>query len=307
MTGMPPAESGESAAADRIHPFMLEVSGLRGRLVRLGPALDELLGRHAYPGPVAALLGEAVVLGTLLASGLKFDGVFSLQLRGDGPVPLLTMDITSEGKVRAYARFEEEAGLESRAGAAVQDLIGKGYLAFTVDQGPDTDRYQGIVDAQGETLSDCVQHYFRQSEQIDTGISASVKKTGAGWFGAGMAIQRLPDQHPPLAGNQGEDDWRRAMVLMGSVQDSELTDPALPPNTLLFRLFHEDGVRVFTPTPVAVDCRCSRDKIGQVLASLPRDELEELTEDGETRVTCEFCNQTRVFTLDDIAGYRGNG
>lgn len=305
MTGIARQPASDETAADRIHPFMLEVSGLRGRLVRLGPALDEILERHPYPDPVAQLLGEAVILGTVLASGLKYDGIFSLQLRGDGPVSLLTMDMTSEGQLRAYARYDDGADLEGEA--AMTDLVGKGYLAFTVDQGPGTDRYQGIVDVQGDTLSDCVQHYFRQSEQIDTGISVSVKKTEGGWFGGGMAIQRLPDQQQPaFSGNQHEDDWRRAMVLMGSARESEMADPGLPPNTLLFRLFHEDGVRVFTPTPVVVDCRCSRDKIGQVLASLPPEELEELSDDGAASVTCEFCNETRSFTLDDVAGYRSD-
>lgn len=292
--------------ADGVHPFMLDKSGLRGRLVRLGPVLTEILAYHSYPTPVALLLGETIILGAVLANGLKYDGIFTLQLKGDGPVSMLMMDITSDGNVRAYARYDEGAewGPETKSGQV--SLIGTGYLAFTVDQGPDTDRYQGIVDLQGETLSDCVQHYFRQSEQVDTGITVSVTKTGAEWSGGGMAIQRLPDQEMAQSGNFDEDDWRRAMVLMGSAKSEELTDIGLDPYRLLFRLFHEDGVRVFTPKPIVAKCRCSTDKIGQALASLPPDDLADVAIDGMASVTCEFCNRTRDFPLADVAKYRGN-
>lgn len=294
---------------DLIQPFMLETSGLRGRMVRLGPVLDEIVGRHPYPGAVATLLGEAVVLGALLASGLKYDGIFSLQLNGDGPVSMLVMDMTSEGKLRAYARYDGAADvLDAETGpAGLSSLVGKGRLAFTVDQGPETERYQGIVELVGETLSECVQHYFRQSEQIDTGICAAIDKTVQGWRGGGIAIQRLPDHSPVPVGSEHEDDWRRAMVLMGSAQQSELASAAIDPNTLLFRLFHEDGVRVFDPSPLAFECRCSRDKVGRALASLPPDDLADLAIDGTASVTCEFCNTTREFPLGDVAEFRGNG
>lgn len=309
MSDLPPQPISSEGITDRVHPFMLDESGLRGRLVRMGPLLDEILGRHPYPQPVAQLLGEAIILGTVLANGLKYEGIFTLQLKGDGRVSMLMMDITSAGQVRAYARYDETAeygadvgGQEADAGLAA--LMGKGYLAFTVDQGADTDRYQGIVELKGETLSDSVQHYFRQSEQVDTGITASVSKTPTGWFGSGMAIQRLPERQSVQAGNLDEDDWRRAMVLMGSVKPSELADPTLDPNTLLFRLFHEDGVRVFVSTPLVAECRCSTQRIGQVLASLPPEELADLAIEGKASVTCEFCNQTREFPLSDVAKYR---
>lgn len=292
---------------DRVQPFMLEASGLRGRMVRLGLVLDEILGRHPYPHPVALLLGEAVVLGAVLASGLKYEGIFSLQLNGDGPVSMLVMDMTSAGKLRAYARYKDADGLDADSNELrLASLVGKGRLAFTVDQGPDTERYQGIVELVGETLSECVQHYFRQSEQIDTGICAAVDKTDRGWRGGGIAIQRLPDQSPVPVGSEHEDDWRRAMVLMGSAQQNELANADIDPNTLLYRLFHEDGVRVFDPLPLAFECRCSRDRVGRALASLPPDDLAELAEDGTASVTCEFCNTTREFQLGDVAEFRSN-
>ncbi len=294
---------------DLIQPFMLESSGLRGRMVRLGPALDAILTRHPYPEPVALLLGEAIILGAVLAGGLKFEGIFSLQLNGNGPVSMLVMDMTSEGHLRAYARYDGDADLSAGDGAGntgLPALVGKGRMAFTVDQGPETERYQGIVELVGDSLSECVQHYFRQSEQIDTGISVAVGKTDAGWRGGGIAIQRLPDQNPLPVGSEHEDDWRRAMVLLGSAQRWELANPALEPNTVLYRLFHEDGVRVFDPSSLTFVCRCSEEKVGRALASLPQDDLEDLAEDGVARVTCEFCNTTREFQLGDVAGYRGN-
>ncbi|MEO1020877.1 MAG: Hsp33 family molecular chaperone HslO, partial [Pseudomonadota bacterium] len=148
--------------------------------------------------------------------------------------------------------------------------------------------------------------YFRQSEQIDTGISVAVEQTDAGWRGGGIAIQRLPDQNPLPVGSEQEDDWRRAMVLMGSAQRWELADPTLEPNTVLYRLFHEDGVRVFDPSALTFECRCSEEKVGRALASLPPDDLADLADDGIARVTCEFCNTTREFPLGDVASYRSD-
>lgn len=296
------AEAVEGIGEDRLQPFMLDVSGLRGRLVRLGPSLDEVIDRHDYPPPVASLLAEVVLLGTVLAGGLKYDGIFTFQLKGDGPVSMMMMDITSGGELRAYTQLKAEAEIPSEP--TLKTLVGKGYLAFTVDQGPDTDRYQGIVELTGDTLSDSVQHYFRQSEQVDTGIAVAVARLEAGWRGGAIVIQRLPDDQAQVLGNRDEDDWRRAMVLLGSATATELYDPSLPPNTLLFRLFHEDGVRVFSPSPIQFKCRCSDERIRRVLASLPPQELVELSIDGEASVTCEFCNTTRTYSIDDIAQFR---
>jgi molecular chaperone Hsp33 len=298
------ADGGDPATDDIVQPFQIEASGLRGRLVRLGAALDEILSRHDYPEPVAGILGEAVVLAAILASALKYDGVFSLQTKGDGPVSLMVVDITSTGDIRGYARFDAER-IRPVTGREVAALIGDGLLAFTVDQGEFSDRYQGIVDLSGDTLADCLQHYFRQSEQLDAGIMISAGKRDGGkvggWRAGGVMIQRLPDPERQVPSSDREDDWRRAMILLGSATDAELLDPSLAANGLLFRLFHEDGVRVFTPTDLRASCRCSRERVAGMLGSLPRAEVEEMKEDGQVSVQCEFCNSSYVFDDGQLA------
>ena len=297
---MPELTAGtDPSADDLVQPFQIEASGLRGRLVRLGGAVDDILGQHEYPEPVATLLGEAVVLASILASALKYDGIFTLQTKGDGPVPLMVVDLTSTGDLRGYARFDADR-LAAEAGRDVAALIGKGVLAFTVDQGDFTDRYQGIVELSGATLADCLQHYFRQSEQIDAGIVISAGRSGDRWRAGGVMIQRLPDAQRTMPASDREDDWRRAMILLGSATDAELLDPALAANGLLFRLFHEDGVRVFAPVGLRAACRCSRQRVADMLASLPRTEVEAMKEDGAVAVQCEFCNNTYQFDDDQL-------
>jgi len=283
---------------DLILPFQIEASGLRGRLVRFGPLLDEILGRHAYPEPVAHLLAETVVLTALLASALKYEGVFTLQAKGDGPVRLVVADVTTDGAVRANAMFDE-ARLSGTA-TTVPALLGKGHLAFTVDQGQDTERYQGIVDLSGETLWECAQHYFRQSEQLQAGLRSAVRHGEAGWRGGGIMLQRLPDPEKQVPTDR-EDDWRRAMVLLGSATDDELTQPALSGEALLFRLYNEDGVRVFPSQPMRFSCRCSRERVASMLKSMPKAEIEGLAVDGRVEVACEFCNTRYDFDRDQLA------
>jgi molecular chaperone Hsp33 len=284
---------------DVIQPFQIEASNLRGRLIRVGSMLDEILTRHAYPEPVARLLAETIVVAVALAAALKYDGIFTLQTKGDGPIRLMVADVTSTGDVRGYAQYGADRLATVPADAApVPELLGSGYLAFTVDQGENTDRYQGIVELSGDTLSDCVQHYFRQSEQLITGFKIAADKRDAGWCGGAIMLQRMPEQQTGLMpGSHVEDDWRRAMVLLGTCTAEELLDPALPPNDLLFRLFHEDGVRVFAPSAIQANCRCSRERVSNVLRSLPRDEIEDLKVEGLIAVTCEFCNET--YNFDD--------
>jgi molecular chaperone Hsp33 len=285
---------------DIVQPFQIDASDLRGRLVRVGPVLDEILSKHAYPEPVARLLGETITLAITLAGALKYEGIFTLQTKGDGPISLMVADVTSTGDVRGYAQFDVErlSAADTGSTAPVPTLLGTGYIAFTVDQGEHTERYQGIVELSGETLSDSIQHYFRQSEQLDTGIKVAVAFTDVGWRGGALMLQRLPeDQIQQTLGSDVADDWRRAMVLMGTCTDRELLDPNLSANDLLFRLFNEDGVRVWAPTDLNASCRCSRERVATVLASLPRDEIADLKVNGNVEVTCEFCNST--YTFDD--------
>jgi len=297
---------------DLVQPFQIDPFGLRGRLVRLGPLLDEILTRHAYPEPVAVILGEAIALAAALAGALKYEGVFTLQTKGDGPIRLLVADVSSDGAVRGYAQYDEAKlakalaampGGASAIGDSVPRLLGAGYLAFTVDQGDDTERYQGIVEIVGKTLAECAQHYFRQSEQLQAGLKLAVARAGEGqaWRAGGLMLQRVPPEGglAPI-GDDVEDAWRRVMVLMSSTTPDELVAPDLPPRRLLWRLFHEEGVRVYETHPVEARCRCSRERIARILLSFPPDEIEDMQKDPVTTVTCEFCNTRYDFPAAEL-------
>jgi molecular chaperone Hsp33 len=296
---------------DLIQPFRIDPFALRGRLVRLGATVDRILSQHDYPEPVAAILGEAITLAIVLAGALKYDGIFTLQTKTDGPVRLIVADVSSDGAVRGYAQYDEAriAALGEQhlgdAGAtpSVPHLMGKGYIAFTVDQGEDTERYQGIVELIGGTLAECAQHYFRQSEQIQAGIKLAAARSGAegAWRAGGLMLQRVPPEGGyAVIADDVEDSWRRAMVLMSTATAAELVDPGLSPHRLLFRLFHDEGVRVFETHPVEARCRCSRERIGRILRSFPAEDIEEMRQDEVTTVTCEFCNTRYDFAGEEL-------
>ena len=299
----------DSRTDDIVQPFQIDPFRLRGRLVRLGPALDRILTRHDYPAPVATLLGEAIALAISLSGALKYEGVFTLQTKGDGPIRLLVADVTTAGAVRGYAQFDPEklAQLDLDAGSSVPRLLGAGYLALTVDQGEHTERCQGIVALEGATLAECVHHYFRQSEQVEAGIKVAVgqHRDADGqlrWRGGTLMIERLPKDGGADAAREAEDEgWRRAMVLMATGTSEELLDPDLTPEALLFRLFHEDGVRAYRPHALAAQCRCSRERVERMLAALPPPDLVDLAVEGKLVVTCEFCNATYSFDEETVA------
>ena len=293
--------AGTVPADDLVRPFQVEPHQLRGRLVRMGPALDAILTRHDYPLPVATQLGELVVLTATVATMLKFDGILTLQTRTNGPIRLLVADYdASTRSVRGYAQYDAErlAQLAS-AGASMGRLLGTGHLAFTIDQGPDTERYQGIVELVGTSLVDAVHHYFRQSEQIETGIRVAVVRQPSDerWRGGAVMVQRLPDEERGYQDEEARDDqFRHVMSLIGTCRNDELTDAGLVPDTLLFRLFHEEGVRVFPPAAIRDGCRCSEERVVALLASLPADDRGEPSEDGRIEVRCEFC--ARLYRID---------
>jgi molecular chaperone Hsp33 len=298
-----------TAPDDLIQPFRIDPFALRGRLVRLGPAIDRILSQHDYPEPVATMLGEAITLAVVLAGALKYDGIFTLQTKGDGPIRFMVADVSTEGAVRGYAQYDaaklEAAPAQARATSpSVPLLVGSGYIAFTVDQGEDTDRYQGIVELAGATLAECANHYFRQSDQLQAGIKLSVGRVGPGgsWRAGGLMLQRVPPEggYGAIA-DDVEDSWRHAMVLMSSATNEELVDPDLPPHGLLFRLFHEQGVRVYNPHALEARCRCSRERIESILRAFPASEIEDMRKEGVTTVTCEFCSARYIFSEADLA------
>lgn len=296
---------------DLIQPFQVDRIGVRGRVVRLGAVSDEILTQHGYPDTVSFVLGEALVLATALASALKFDGVFALQTRTEGPVRALQVDVETPGRLRGYARFDEAdvaraVDKSGRENLTVPELLGSGYLSWTVDQGADTERYQGIVALEGETLAACAENYFRQSEQLQAEIVLGVGRVLAGaegwrWRAGGIMIQRLASH----GGKRGrpetvsEDGWDQARAFVATVSGAELIDPDLPPRALLRRLFHESGVWVYRPQQVHARCRCDRGRVQAVLQSFSEDELTEMVEDGSIRVTCEFCNSLYAFTVEE--------
>ncbi len=237
-----------------------------------------------------------------------------LQTKGDGPIRMIVADVSTDGAVRGYAQYDAAKLDAALAGAAsagastaelsVPRLLGAGYIAFTVDQGEDTDRYQGIVELLGATLADCAQHYFRQSEQIQAGIKLAVARTGPGgaWRAGGLMLQRVPPEGGyGVIADDVEDGWRRTMVLMSSATAGELVDPDLTPHRLLFRLFHEEGVRVYDTHPLEARCRCSRERIETILRAFPADEIDDMAKERVTTVTCEFCSTSYTFDAAEIS------
>src|SRR6476661_1633679 len=305
---------------DAVLPFEVNALDLRGRLTRLGPALDDVLTRHDYPAPVGKLLGEAIVLTTLLGTSLKFEGRFILQTKTDGPVSFLVVDFKSPDRLRACARFDAKRLKEGQTSGA---LLGKGHLAMTIDQGADMSRYQGLVALDGGGLEDAAHEYFLRSEQIPTRVRLAVGEEWRGgeggvqhrWRAGGMLLQFLPksaerarqaDLHPGDAPEGAEthevaedDAWIEGQSLISTVEDVELIDPDLSGERLLYRLFHERGVRVFAPLPLRAQCSCSRDAVAAMLASFAPKDRADMVKDNKVVVTCEFCSSVYDFTPEE--------
>jgi molecular chaperone Hsp33 len=290
-------------ADDLILPFQADQADVSGRLVKLGPTVDTILSRHAYPESVSQFLGEAVALTALLGAALKFEGKFILQASTDGPVDLLVADYRVPGGLRGYARFSPERLAALPPGGK---LLGEGHLAMTIDRGVETERYQGVVPLEGETLTEAADTYFRQSEQLPTFIRLAVARhyrAGVGerpwtWRAGGLLVQKLTREGGRSAGREAafaEEDWTRAKALAETVEDHELLDPMLPPDRLLYRLFHEEQVRAYRAIPLAGYCSCSRGRVEELLNRFSTEDLAEMVVDGEVWVTCEFCNSRYHF------------
>ncbi|HZS63380.1 MAG TPA: Hsp33 family molecular chaperone [Xanthobacteraceae bacterium] len=317
-----PAASSED---DTVLPFEVPALDLRGRVVRLGPSVDEILSLHAYPAPVAKLLGEAIALTVLLGSSLKFDGRLILQTKSDGPVRMLVVDFTMRGQIRACAQFDKERVAGLGLGAESGALLGHGHLAMTIDRGPDMNRYQGLVALQGGSLEDAAHEYFLRSEQIPTRVRLAVAEelrpgaNGAGhrWRAGGILLQFLPKAAERMRGPDldpgdapegvtrhevPEDDaWVEGRALVETVEDLELIDPAVSSEALLYRLFHERGVKVFRNASVAARCSCSREGVSTMLRSFPQNDRDDMVQNGVISVTCEFCNRNYQFEPAEVS------
>ncbi len=313
------------AGDDHVVPFQVEGLDVRGRAVQLGPMLDAILERHNYPLPVARLVAETVVLTVLLGTSLKFEGKLIIQTKSNGPVDLVVADFATPDRVRAYARYNEEALkiAEENGLTQPQHLLGEGVLAFTIDQGAHMQRYQGIVPLDGASLEEIAGVYFRQSEQIPTKVRLGVAelldrdengKPRHRWRAGGMVAQFLPEapdrmRQADLHGGDGDDGngaiavddlWDEASIMVQTIDADELTDPTVGTERLLYRLFHERGVKVYPPQAVYDKCSCSREKLRDVLASLSQDDIDHAAEDGLVSVTCEFCSTTYRFEATEV-------
>ena len=310
---------------DAVMPFDIKPLGVRGRVVRLGAVLDDILNRHDYPMAASAVLAEAVALVAMFGATLKFDGKFILQTSTDGPVSMLVADFVSPDRIRGYARVDVDAleRLQASGTVTAQSVIGNGHLAMTVDQGDDMERYQGIVGLQNATLSDAAHDYFRQSEQIPTllRVAAGPLIGRAGqmdkWRAGAIMIQHLPDEGgvspmPVYSGDDPsgksepvvdeDDDWRKAKLLLETVEDHELIDPLLSSERVLYRLFHEDGVTVYPELKLQRYCSCSADRLKDILATMTDDDKAHMAQGGKVDVKCEFCSASYSFDADEILG-----
>ncbi len=289
-------------------PFHFPRRPVRGRLIRFGDLADALLTRHENDPAVIRLSGEAMALAAGLASALKFQGSFSVQAKGDGAVPMLLADCTDGGALRGYARAEPErlaALLERDPAPGARVLLGSGYLAFTVDQGDDRERHQGIVAIEGDTLAEMALHYFERSEQLRCHVHLACDRRPDGWRAGALILEKVAGEGGVEAVDDadGEESWRTATLLAATLTDAELLDGELPPEQLLYRLFHTEGVVTGRSRALSYGCRCSRARLFGILEGFPADDLDHMTrEDGQIVMTCEFCNFDFRFPR---AGVRG--
>jgi molecular chaperone Hsp33 len=289
-------------------PFFLPQRPVRGRLVRLGTLADALLTRHHNFPVVTKLVGQALALAAGLSTALKFRGSFSLQAKGDGPISMLLADCTDAGELRGHA-LTNAAKLEvllardrvPSAGA----LLGTGYLAFTVDQGGEQNRHQGIVAIQGGSLAEMALHYFDTSEQMLCQVHLACEQTSTGWRAGALILEKVAGAggiDPNLSDAAQAASWHTATTLAATLTDDELLDDNLPADRLLYRLFHTEGVAVDRARALSFGCRCSRARLATILEGFPAEDLDHMTIDDDIVMTCEFCNYDFRFSRQDVNG-----
>jgi len=288
---------------DRILGFAIPDRDARGRIVRLGPVLDEILAAHDYPPALKHLLAEALVLCALMGGLLKREGgqlTMQAQTKG-GVVELLVCDYR-DGELRGYVKHDRDRFDELGADTSLETLFGEGYLAITFDLAEQGERYQGIVPLEGQSLSSAVEHYFERSEQVPTLIRAAVRSGPNGTIAGGLLLQHMAE------GEEGRErlhvrmdhpEWEHVSIMAGSIREEELVDPDLSPEELVWRLFHEEReVRVVQGAQLARGCRCSTVHFEEVLARFPKEDRRDMRDDnGIILVDCAFCS--REFPIQD--------
>lgn len=301
-------------ADDVVVAFRTQNSNIRGRLVRLGATLDAIVTPHAMPDLPGRALSEALALAALCGSALPAGGNLNLMMRSDGAVSILVADYAASGKLRGYARYDAEklkAFTQSATRSDIAAALGDGHLAITLDSGPGEERYQGVLAFEHAPLSSTVAAYFQQRENLPTFIRSAVAEQYVGskqephpqsrWHrrAGGLMVQSLGTAEE--SDTPSDDDWQRVEMLAATVEDHELLDPALSVERLLLRLFHEEAVAVERVIPLSAFCRCSREKVENVLSAFGAGELSDMLDDnGKIVVTCEFCTKRYVFSPDEL-------
>ena len=295
---------------DRGLSFNLDGNAFRGRIVRLDKVLNDIFSHQTYPDNIAAAVAETSALGVLISSLMKFDGIFTLQIQGSGPLSVLVADVTSEGKVRATAKYDAKAIKEAQALRKTEGQIEpaphwleQGNLIFTIDQGKNTELYQGIVDLQGKNLAECALRYFKNSEQIDTYLRLFLQKDGEIWKSAGILLQKMPNKGGKESSGDEEtlgELWNEDKILTDSLKQEEIFDESLNLEDILFRLFHEHQVRVVKENEYQFGCRCSREKLLNTLSLMKKEDIDEMAENGKITATCNFCGQVYSFDKGEL-------
>ena len=296
---------------DNCVSFFIADGAYQGRLIRLHDVINTILSKHDYPLPVSAVVAECTTLTAMLSSSLKYNGLFTLQTQSNGPVSMVVVDVTSEGKIRACARFDEERlnkgqALRKTSGEIEQTphLLGGGHLAFTVDQGPDTQLYQGIVDLQGKTLAECALRYFKQSEQIDTGLKLFLLPASGenkSWSTAGIMLQKMPFKGGySISEEKAAETWNEANIFMESLNENEVFDANLSSEEILHRLFHNHNLQITQSKTYQFGCRCNREKLLNTLNTFSKKDIADMVENGKITATCHFCSETYVFKPSEL-------
>ncbi len=314
--------SNENQNNSFVLPFIIDSSGLTGRLTILGKQLDDILNRHDYPDSLKELLGQFIAFSATVASSLKYNGTFTVQARGNGLVSLMTVNISANGNMRAYASYDDRLRDQFNTSSNIQDvllktLMGKGEMVLTAPVGEKLTAYQTIIPLDRKTLEDTINDYFTTSAGYVSVFRLTSGKTKDGWRGGGISIQKLPRENPDLDVIMERENWRRALILMLSIKNEELLNKDLSAKEILFRLYHNDAIRVFNQLTLNDKCSCSREKMLNVLLSLPFNERADLFDkhanqiypDGQNPskgsidvvvMNCEYCSIRQEFSVLDL-------
>ena len=277
---------------DIIKPFMLENGLFRGSFISADDAISKMMENHTYPSVVQSYLAQTALLAIALSTGIKYDGVFSLQIKGNGPISTLFCDVTTDYKIRGYAVYDSERLTGELSDMA--EAVGTGQMLFSVAQ-IGQEPYQGVVALTGNSLTDTVKSYFKLSEQINTDIVLRQHKNESRL----IIVQQMPDKQG-ITAEEKADLWETVSVLLNSVKDVELFSDKLTPDEILFRLFHANELTVFPDNIPSFECRCYRDKMFNFLKKLPPEERETLYQDDTITAGCQFCNEQYIFSRKDF-------